>query len=130
MGRKKQPGRLRDLLDRIGVPRPGQPALAIRTSAEEKPMGSSLPKVNRLLYEVIRFGHMDHRSEEATLAVLALELTLASCDRNGRVASALILIPDHARQIENDLCPMGCPRFSKSLLKEEFIVRIHRVYSS
>jgi hypothetical protein len=82
-------------------------------------------KVKRFLHEVIRFGDLDHRGQEAAFAVFALELTLASCEGNRRIAAALVFIPDHAREIESDLWPVACPGFSKSLLKEEFVLRSH-----
>jgi hypothetical protein len=81
------------------------------------------------LYEVIRFGDLDHRGQESAFAVLALELTLASCDGNGRVAAALAFIPDHAGEIESNLCAVLCPGFLKSLLKEAFVLRSHFVCS-
>jgi len=81
------------------------------------------------LYEVIRFGDLDHRGQESTFAVLALELTLASCDGNGRVAAALAFIPDHAREIESNLGAVLCPGFLKSPLKESFVLRSHWVWS-
>jgi hypothetical protein len=115
--------------DRVHVLYPGQAPPAVRPSAEEKSVDSSSVKVEGFLYEVIRFSNLDHRGQEAAFAVLALELTSASCEGNGRVAAALVLIPDHAWEIESNLGTVLCPGFMKSLLKEEFVLRSHWVRS-
>jgi hypothetical protein len=92
-------------------------------------MGSSFMKVNRFLDEFIGFGHLDHRGQEAAFAVFALQLTLASCERKGRIAAAPAFVPDHAREIEGNLGAVVCPGFSESLFKEEFIVGGHVCHS-
>ncbi|MBS1238029.1 MAG: hypothetical protein H6R37_1273 [Deltaproteobacteria bacterium] len=92
-------------------------------------MGSPLLKTDSLLEEVIRLGHMDHGVQETALAVFALELTLVARERNGRVAAALVFIPDHAREIESNLGAVPCPGFLKSLLKEAFVLGGHFVCS-
>jgi hypothetical protein len=54
--------------------------------------------------------------------VFALELAPVARERNGRVPASLVFIPDHAREIKSDLCPMVCPGLSKSLFKEALIL--------
>jgi hypothetical protein len=66
-------------------------------------MGSPFLKVNRFSDEVIRFAHLDHGFQETALAVFTLELALASGNGNSRVAASLVLIADHAGEIEGDL---------------------------
>jgi hypothetical protein len=61
--------------------------------------------------------------------VFALELAPVARERNGRVPASLVFIPDHAREIESDLCSMVCPGLSKSLFKEAFVLRGHWVRS-
>jgi hypothetical protein len=92
-------------------------------------MGSSFLKVKRLVDEVIRFGHLDHRGQKSAFAVLAKQLTLVSSERNGRVAAAQVFIPDHAGEIKSDLLTVPCPGFSKSLFKKMIILRSHSVCS-
>jgi hypothetical protein len=92
-------------------------------------MGSLFLKVKRFVDEVIRFGHLDHRGQKSAFTVLAKQLTLVSCERNGRVAAAQVFVPDHAGEIKSDLLTVPCPGFSKSLFKETIILRSHSVCS-
>jgi len=92
-------------------------------------MGPSFVKMHRLLNEILRLGHLDHGVQEATLAVFALELTLVSGNRNGRVSAALVSITDHAGQIEGDLYPVFCPGCLKRFLKKALILGSHWVCS-
>jgi len=107
------------------VLRPRQPPPAVRSPAEEKPVGPSLVKVNRLPDKISRIGHGDHGGEEAAFAVFALEFTLVSCERQGRVSSAEAFVPDHAREVKGNFGAVLFAGYLKSLFEKEFILRGH-----